>query len=425
LIATATDDPGSAQPPAGFDPTTHRYRWVILAGMWFLYVCFGMTAASLAPLVAPITHDLGISHSAMGAVLGAWSLVYVGAAAACGALTDRFGPRRTLVLAMLVISASGLMRGLAGGPVALFLAVALFGLGGPLVSIGAPKLVSLWFAGRERGLAMGIYVTGASLGIVTSLSAANSVLMPLVNGQWRHVMFVYSGAALFAGCVWLAIGRHWAAREVDRRIAAEPRMRQRDVFAHLVRQPEVRLILAMATCIFFFNHSLNNWLPEILRSGGMDAVRAGFWSATPTTVGILSALLIPRLATPERRFAILAALIVSAGTATVLLHAGSGPLLAVGLVCQGIARGAITTIAVLCLMESREVGARYTGSASGLFFTAGELGAVMGPFTLGALHDATGGFAAGLYLLSGICVLLMGLLFRLQRATRVQPVTPG
>ena len=128
----------------------HPYRWAVLAGVWLAYACFGMTVGSLAPLVRPITLDLGISHSALGTILGAWPLAYIAAAAACGALTDRMGPRRTLVFALLIIAVSGALRGLADGYLGMFLGVAVFGLGGPLVSIGAPKLVSLWFVGKER-----------------------------------------------------------------------------------------------------------------------------------------------------------------------------------------------------------------------------------------------------------------------------------
>jgi len=30
------------------------YRWVVLAGVWLVYFCFGLTTASLAPIVAPV-----------------------------------------------------------------------------------------------------------------------------------------------------------------------------------------------------------------------------------------------------------------------------------------------------------------------------------------------------------------------------------
>ncbi len=142
--------------PPAFAATAHPYRWAVLAGVWLLYFCFGLTAAAMAPLVKPITEELGLSHSAMGVVLGAWPLVYIAAAIPCGALLDRLGARRALFLALIIIALSGTLRGLATGHLSLFLAVALFGLGGPLISVVAPKSISQWFEGAERGLAMGI-----------------------------------------------------------------------------------------------------------------------------------------------------------------------------------------------------------------------------------------------------------------------------
>lgn len=397
------------------DYAAHPYRWVVLAGVWFAYACFGMMVGSIAPLVQPITLDLGISHSALGTILGAWPLVYIAAAAACGALTDRMGPRRTLVLALSIIAISGVFRGLAEGYWEMFFGVAVFGLGGPLVSIGAPKLVSLWFLGKERGLAMGIYTTGSSLGLVISVSAANSVFMPLLNGNWRYVMFLYAGLAFTAGVAWFAIGCHPAVRALERRLAAEPKVRQMELFASLISLPEVRLILLMSMGIFFFNHALNSWLPEILRSGGMDPKSAGFWAAIPTGVGIAAALLIPRLATPGYRHSILAALFSSAALATLLFHSGGGILLALGLIFQGVARGALISITMLCLLEARNVSSRFAGSAGGLFFTVGEIGGVLGSVTLGAMYDATGGFDAGLFTLTAVCLAELLLLYRLRR----------
>ena len=51
-------------------------------------------------------------------------------------------------------SFSCMMRGFAQGQLTLLLAVAFFGLGGPLISVGAPKLISIWFNERERKLVM-------------------------------------------------------------------------------------------------------------------------------------------------------------------------------------------------------------------------------------------------------------------------------
>ena len=60
-----------------------------------------------------------------------------------------------LLIAAAIITVSVALRSMAGSFAMLFFAVALFGIGGPLVSVGAPKLISAWFEGRERGLAIG------------------------------------------------------------------------------------------------------------------------------------------------------------------------------------------------------------------------------------------------------------------------------
>ena len=108
-------------------------------------------------------------------------------------------------------------------------------------------------------------------------------------------------------------------------------------------------------------------------------------------------------------------LILSAGIATLLIPQPPGPLLASGLILQGITRGSMMTIAILILVETPEVGARHAGAAGGLFFSAAEIGGVLGPLTVGYLADVTDGFGAALQLLTGICAALMLLLALLRR----------
>jgi MFS transporter, CP family, cyanate transporter len=286
------------------------------------------------------------------------------------------------------------------------------------VSAGAPKIVSLWFKGRERGLAMGIYITGPALGSILVLSSTNSVLMPWLAGDWRKVLQLWAGLALLGALVWLAICLHPAVTAMDRRTSSAPRSPQREVLAQLVNIPAVRVLLVMSVGIFMFNHGLNNWLPELLRADGMTAKAAGYWATVPTAVGIVGSLLIPRLATPERRFLILVGLCVSAGLGTILLHSEPGMLLFAGLVAQGIARSSLMTIAMLTLVETKGVGERHAGTAGGLFFSAAEIGGATGPIAMGALYDVTGNFHSGLTLLTGISALLLVGALRLRRLAR-------
>jgi cyanate permease len=138
----------------------------------------------------------------------------------------------------------------------------------------------------------------------------------------------------------------------------------------------------------------------------MSLVEAGYWAAVPTVIGLLGSLLIPRLATPRRRFNILVGLSLCAASASILLHFQFEVLLFSGLLLQGIARSALMTVLILTLVELPGIGERYVGVASGLFFSAAEVGGVLGPVSLGLLYDYSGGFDSGLYMLTGVSILL-------------------
>lgn len=385
-------------------------RWLILAGLWLCYMSFGVVVTSLAPLVPVIQADLAMSHSAMGSILGAWQLVYIAAAVPCGILLDRLGGRWALTIGVLIIVVSAVSRSLADSYWALLAAVMLFGVGGPIVSSGAPKIVTGIFQGSQRGLAMGIYMTGPTLGGIASLTLTHSVLLPAFGGDWRSVMLLWSAVALAAAAAWFAIASLCGPR-VEGFDPGPIRSRSsgpssRGVIRQLFRERAVQLVLAMAVGAFLINHGLNNWLPELLRSGGLGIVEAGYWAALPMVVGIIGSLTIPRLATPERRFRILLALCAAAALASAALTFSGDLVLAFALVLQGFVRASLMTILILTLMELPVVQERHAGTASGLFFSAAEIGGVLGPLGLGLMHDLTGGFNAGLYALAAIAAAM-------------------
>ena len=398
-------------------PAKHQYRWVMLTGAWMIYCSFGLLITAMAPLVNVISAELGLSRTAMGSVLGAWPLIYVGASIPAGAVVDRFGVRPSLLIAAVVIALSGVMRAFAFDYQSLFVSVALFGLGAPLLSVGAPKLVSLWFDGRERGLAVGIYMTSISVGGILGLALTNSVVMPMTGNSWRLTLLVYAGFAVAVAGMWLLIVSRPVSRAVDGTLTRVSGSLLQS-YAALIRVPVVQIVLVMGAGIFFFGHGLNNWLPEMLRAGGMSPVLAGYWAALPTLVGIVAVLVIPRLATGPRASFILFALFGCAFLSVLMLNTTPGLALTTALALMGVARSCLMPVAILVLMESHKVSSQNMGAASALFFTTGESGAVLGPLMIGFIADQTGGFALSLKILAALSLLLALLVVPLARAQR-------
>jgi len=391
-------------------------RWQLLAGIWLVNTCFGLVMFSMAPLVSAIAADLDLSLAAMGTVLGAWPLVYMLVALPLGAVVDRIGLRRCITLGAWIVALSALLRSQAQGYASLYLAVALLGIGVPLISIATPKLISYWFPPRERGSATGWYMSGPSVGAMLGLALTNLVVMPAVGNQWRLALLLYAVlAALVAGAWWLVASRLGPRGPVDR----EPgRAMGPGQYLSLLARPSARRVLLLATGVFLFMHGLNNWVPEVLRSAGLGAREAGLWAALPVAITVFGAILVPRLTPAGYRARMLVVLFVLGSVAAGLIAAPGLVFIVPGLVLLGVARSALWPLTLLCLTEAGDMRRSELAPAGALFFTFGELGGMLGPVLIGVLAQASGGFVLPLAALSGLCLALALVSLSLDRLQR-------
>lgn len=388
-------------PQIDLTPKTSRYRWVMLGLVWLLYFSFGLTITTIAPLVIPIVEDLNMTYGQMGFVLGTWQLIYIFTAYPLGYLVDRFGVRKSLGVGIFLILMSLVLRGWADNFLELLITVSIFGFGGPIISIGAPKVVSLWFIGNERGLASGIYSTGPVLGAAVALATSASVVVPL-TGSWRGISPVY-GSVVFLTCVmWCAF-----AKSDHKESYIGITTSTSSILRTLITTKNVQLILMLAVAAFFLNHSLNNWLPAILQEKHMTLTQAGYWAAISMIAGIGGLLLFPSFAVYGNRKITLSILFsISCICSFGLIFATDLPLYAI-LIIYSAVRLPIMPILTLVLMETREVGSERMGAAGGLFFAAAEIGGFGGPFLLGVLRDITGSMLPGLFMLGSMAGLLL------------------
>ena len=387
-------------------PWSSPYRWVMLAMLWLLYAFFGLAFRSISPLITPILADLDMSYSQMGFVLGSWQLTYIGASTVAGFFIDKWGIRRSLFLGTLIIALSVGLRAFASGFGPFLALVALFGLGGPMISIGCPKTIALWFQGKDRGTAVGIYTTGPFFGGALALIATNRAIMPLTGYSWRLTFAFYGVMTLFVAVMWWFLARDLETSEDSEKT------RMRGVLRTLLKVRNIRIVLVCGLFTFAIIHGLTNWLPRILEDQGFSPTLAGYASSVPLLAGIPSLLLLPRFIPPARRGLALAVMGVLSASSVWLILCLTGLLMYVGLILYGIAACTLVPLLTLILMETPEVGAKHMGSAGGLFFCISEIGGFIGPFLLGALVDWTGGFLAGGYFVVALSlgILLMSFL---------------
>ncbi len=402
-----------------FVPAKDPRRWLMLALVWLLYACFGLVSGSISPVVQPVIDDLGFTNTQMGFILGSWQLVYIGTASPLGALVDRLDVRRSLAIGIFIVLLSMVLRGFATNFFTMFLSVALFGIGGPIISIGAPKVVSLWFQGSERGTASGIYATGPAAGTAIALATAGSLIVPL-TGSWRGISFVYGAVVLVIAIAWWLFARDVPKSALEDGSVAKPQNESAwKVTWELLHHRNVQLMLLLAPATFMLNHGLSSWNPTLLQERGMSLSQAGFWTAVATGFSVLSLLLIPRMARHGyRTWSLAILLIVSAGSSAAMGFLGGTPLVG-SLLLSNFVRSPFMPLLTLILMETPGVGQRRIGAAAGIFFAAAEIGGFGGPFLMGLLRDATHSLMSGLIMLSVMTAALVLVLPFLQE-TRVR-----
>ncbi len=397
-----TSDPSETktdpQDKAVIAPFQSRYRWVMVSLLCLLYVAFGLVARAIPPLVTPIVRDLRLSYTEMGFILGSWQLTYIVVSIIAGTVVDRWGVRKTLLAGTVVIGLSSALRYFPEGFAGMLGAVCLFGVGGSVISIGGPKAISIWFEGRGRGTAIGIFLTGSWVGSIFALALTNSLVMPLVGNRWREAFLLFGLFTFLVASLWWFFAR-------DAESSASPSdFNAIEVFGRLFRVRQVQIVMALGLLTFASLHGFTNWLPRILEVNAFSPARAGFAASLPLLIGIPSMLVVPRLVPPRWRGPFLCFFSLGMLLALVLAVTTSGSLQLAALLVFGIIISPFVPVLVLILMDIPEVGSTYMGAAGGMFYCVSEIGGFAGPLVMGVLVDITGGFLAGVLFLAVLCI---------------------
>jgi cyanate permease len=371
--------------------------------LWLLYTAFGMVSRSIFPLVTPILEDLHLSYSQMGIILGSWQLTYILVAMMAGIILDRWGIHKSIFMGAFIIGLSAALRCFANGFETMLMAVALFGIGGPMISIGGPKTISEWFHDKSRGAAIGIYTTGPWIGGLLALAFTNSLVMPLVGNSWRLTFVCYGALTCGAGILWGIL-----ARGIRQTTPTEGHSMY-SVFRNLFGVHNVRILLIMALFSFAIGHGFSSWLPNILETSGMSASRAGFAASIPLATGVPAILLVPRYVPSQHRGRIIAIFGLLTTVHLVMVMFVSGITLYAILSTMGFISAPFMSLMLLILMDTKEVDTKYMGAAGGMFFCVAEIGGFTGPLLMGVIVDVTGTFLTGAFFLAGLCIAISAL----------------
>jgi MFS transporter, CP family, cyanate transporter len=365
-----------------------------LAGILLVAVNLRTAITSLGALLDEVRVGLGLSGTMAGIVTTLPALSFAAFGAITPWLTRRFNPASVLVGAMAALAIGEVLRAVTDTPTVFVLLSALALAGIAVANVLLPVLVKAYFPGRA-GFVTGIYTMTLIAG--TTAAAAASVPIAQVFGSWRIGLGIWAIIAVVAMLPWLRAGL--------RRQAPGTR-----VVHSRVRPGRTRLGWAMA--IYFGAQSLSGyatmgWLAQIFRDSDYSPTDAGLLLAGVTAVGVPIALLMPTMA---GRLRDLRGMVVAMSVAMIASYVGlaiaphGGAILWVTLLAIG--QGAFPLALAMIGMRARTPEG--TVALSAFAQSTGYLIASLGPFLVGVLYEATGGWTLPMSFLIAAAVVQGG-----------------
>jgi ACS family hexuronate transporter-like MFS transporter len=185
-----------------------RNRQVQLVALLFIVALINYFDRQSLSVVAPrFQAELHLSDRGYGHIISLFLFASAIAYAIAGFISDAMGTRRSMAMFVGWWSLAEAATAFATTSLQLGLARFCLGLGEPGLWVAAPKAVGEYYEKPRRGLAIGIYTMGATVGAVVAIPAIAALTSHL---PWRSI-FLIDGAA---GLLWLPFWL-WCFRKDD------------------------------------------------------------------------------------------------------------------------------------------------------------------------------------------------------------------
>ncbi|WP_433282520.1 CynX/NimT family MFS transporter [Pseudonocardia xinjiangensis] len=359
---------------------------------WWIGLTIVLVAANLrpavvgvAPVLAQITASEGLSGTAAGVLTALPVLCFGLLAPAAPRLARRFGIERTVLGALVLLCVSFAVRS-AGSVVLLFVGTLLAGSAIAIGNVLLPALIKRDFSHRT-GVMTGLYTMAISAG--GALAAGITVPVATAAGlDWRGALAIWGLFALLALVFWLprVRGGNGIGRTGGVRITGL----WRDAVAW-----QVTAFMGLQSLGYY---AVSAWIPAVFADRGFDPEAAGWLLSLGSFVGIAGSMAAPMLATRFRSQRLVAAGLTAVSALGLLGVIAVPGAEVVSMALLGFGQGAAIGLA-LTLVALRSPDAPHASQLSGMAQSVGYVVAAMGPFLVGAVHDATGSWTVPLLLL--------------------------
>jgi nitrate/nitrite transporter NarK len=254
----------------------------------------------------------------------------------------------------------------------------------------------------------------------------------LAGWQWLFIIeavpaIILSGVVFFYLTDWPAEAAWLASEErawLTGRLALEQRQR-RAVRDYSVRQALVNSRVLGLSLVYFgavsTNYGLSFFLPQIVKTFGLNTFLTTLVSAAPYAVGLIGMVWWGQRSdvVVERRLHAAFPLFIAAVGIAVSTTLDNPTLKMLSLCVAGF--GIFANLPVFWTLPTAFLSGAAAAAGIAVINSIGNLAGFAGPFAMGWIKDQTGSYAGGLLLLAALGIIAMGVVLMLGQDEAVEP----
>lgn len=388
------------------------HKWMSLLAMVIVLFMMQFSCLITAGVATIIMPELGLTPAQFGMLCNMPFLAGVLFGILMGNIGDKIGIKKVMIIGIIVFVVGAFWRAYSYDFVMLMISSLCMGFGVAVLNSNSTKGIRLWFPGPAMAPAMGLYVTGASIGAGIAISAGPYF------ATYNQAFLVCGFLAIASLIVWILMYR---THPSEKAVAAEGADTVGlAAFKDVMKNKHVWIVSFMIFFIFGTSTTVQTYMSAgfIEHSGGQVASVSTLSLASSVAVAVGS-IFAPMVITKFKLFrpVMIVFFIITAASTALSMLVPYGALTFVMIIVYGVFMGGVLAMgkAVPALLPN--IDPRNLGAVGGFHSTLQNIGAwciagyIIAPICQGAfavnLYPAIYVGAAVSMLLAGVCTLLL------------------
>lgn len=245
------------------------------------YIVFYLCRQNLSAVSPLIIEDVGLTNTELGLIMSCFFISYALSQLPFGYLADRIGPQKVICLGGVLIGVANIFFGCGSTLLHFVVAQLINGWGQGTGWSPSIKLITDWFKGWKREIALGIFMTATPIGMFVSYVLSG--WLGFYFG-WRTAFMV---PALMMLCFTIIFG--FGLRNVPKKDRREQIVSVKTALFSVASNSILLKIGLVYSCILFSNWGIVMWLPTyVVKTMNFDVQAAGWFSGITTLSSIIA-----------------------------------------------------------------------------------------------------------------------------------------